>query len=81
MSIELIKMKKLKVTKSSVNLIKELRSYKWKKKGDLILDEPVKVLDHAIDALRYAAYSSWRNNEIVMPVIVGIKKTKKSLWR
>lgn len=48
----------LLITKSSVNLIKEIESYSWK--TDLngnILEEPVKFNDHALDALRYAVYS------------------------
>lgn len=48
----------LMITKSSVNLIKEIETYSWK--TDLngnILEEPVKLNDHALDALRYAIYS------------------------
>ena len=36
------------------NLKKEYENYKWKKVGDLILDEPVKLYDDAMDAVRYA---------------------------
>ena len=41
------------VCDESVNLIKEFRGYKWKEKDGQILDEPVKYLDHACDAVRY----------------------------
>jgi phage terminase large subunit len=43
------------ITKKSTNIINEIQSYKWKedKEGKLI-DEPVKVDDHAMDAIRYA---------------------------
>jgi len=36
------------------NLKKEYNSYKWKKVGDNITDEPVKLYDDAMDAVRYA---------------------------
>lgn len=36
------------------NLEKEYQNYKWKKVGDTITDEPVKLFDDAMDAVRYA---------------------------
>jgi len=36
-------------------LKKEYENYKWKKIGDTITDEPVKLWDDAMDAIRYAA--------------------------
>ena len=36
------------------NLEKEYANYKWKKVGDTITDEPVKLFDDAMDAVRYA---------------------------
>jgi phage terminase large subunit len=36
------------------NLKKEYNNYKWKKVGDNITDEPVKLYDDAMDAVRYA---------------------------
>lgn len=54
-SIMAVKSKPLFITSRSVNLIKELKNYSWKKdKTGMILDEPVKYLDDAVDALRYA---------------------------
>lgn len=43
------------VTKDSINLIKELRNYKWERKRDErgYLNKPVDAFNHAIDALRY----------------------------
>jgi phage terminase large subunit len=35
-------------------LRKEYENYKWKKVGDMITDEPVKMFDDAMDAIRYA---------------------------
>jgi phage terminase large subunit len=42
------------ITKSSLNLIKEFRSYIWATSRDgKALNEPVKAYDHAIDGVRY----------------------------
>jgi phage terminase large subunit len=58
--INFVKGYKLKFTKESENLIKEARSYKWKERSDgVVLDEPVKFFDDAMDALRYGAYSHY----------------------
>lgn len=40
--------------KEDDNLKKEYNNYKWKKVGDNITDEPVKLYDDAMDAVRYA---------------------------
>jgi len=53
--IDVVKRKRLFITKDSSELIKEIRSYKWKEDRDgRVLDEPVKFNDHAISAMRYA---------------------------
>jgi len=52
--INFVKKHKVYVTERSLELIKELRSYKWKvNKDELVLDEPVKLNDHFMDAIRY----------------------------
>lgn len=49
---------KLFITKSSFNVIKEIKTYVWQEDKDgKPLDEPVKINDHAMDAIRYAIYS------------------------
>lgn len=49
---------RLKVTKRSVNLIRELRGYTWQKDRDgNSLNEPIGVNDHAMDAFRYGAFT------------------------
>ncbi|MBX3044894.1 MAG: PBSX family phage terminase large subunit [Candidatus Kapabacteria bacterium] len=56
--IDFCKRFNLNVTKQSYNLIKELKSYKWKEdRNGKILDEPVKFMDHACDAFRYAVFT------------------------
>lgn len=48
----------LYITKRSVDLIKEIKSYKWKTDKDgKVLDEPVKFNDHAMDAGRYGTFT------------------------
>jgi phage terminase large subunit len=52
--INKIKEYNLKVTSTSRNVIRELKHYKWKtdRNGES-LNEPVKMFDHGLDALRY----------------------------
>ena len=60
--IQFLQSKPLKVTAGSVNLLKELRNYKWKEdKNGKQLNEPVDAFNHAIDALRYIAMHNQSN--------------------
>jgi len=55
--IQLVQGQPISITKSSINLIKEYRNYMWAtdKNGAYIQpNEPIKRLDHCLDALRYA---------------------------
>lgn len=46
------------------NLHKERRAYKWKEdRHGNIIDEPVKFMDHLMDAMRYAIYTHSRTME------------------
>jgi phage terminase large subunit len=48
----------LYITERSANLIKEIKSYKWKTNKDgKVLDEPVKMNDHGMDAGRYGTFT------------------------
>ena len=51
--IDAVKSSQLYIHTNSVNIWKEIRSYKWKTNGEKILDEPVKLNDDALDAARY----------------------------
>jgi len=52
-----------KITKDSVNLIKEIGRYSYKKdKNGNVLDEPVKFMDHLMDARRYAYYTHFKKS-------------------
>jgi len=54
LGIDIMRRYKLNITKDSTNAIKEFRTYKWAtdKNGD-VLNSPVKINDHLIDATRY----------------------------
>ena len=54
-SIDMIRRYKLHVTTSSINLIKELRNYKYiEDKNGQLTNKPIDAFNHAIDALRYS---------------------------
>lgn len=54
--IDILKRHKLFVTKDSPNLVVEFSRYKWKKDtGGNMLNQPVDVWNHGMDALRYVA--------------------------
>lgn len=55
--IDAIKTRAWFITKDSVNVLKEAKSYSWKEKDGKILDEPVKADDHLMDAIRYAVHT------------------------
>jgi len=53
--IDILQRYKLNVTKRSVNLIRELRNYRWKEdQAGNSMNVPVDRFNHAIDAARYA---------------------------
>lgn len=53
--IDLVKDKKIKVTRRSVNILTEYDNYAWfEDKDGKILNEPKPGYDHAMDAIRYA---------------------------
>lgn len=60
--IDFIKGRPLRFTKRSVNLIEEGKNYSWRTTKDgKILDEPVKLKDHLMDAGRYGEYTHGRD--------------------
>jgi len=53
--IDFLKSKRIHVITGSMNIVREIGTYTWKKdRNDLPLPEPVKFNDHALDATRYA---------------------------
>jgi len=56
--IDMLRRYKLCITKQSINTIKEFRNYKWQEdKNGNVLNTPVDLYNHSIDALRYATYN------------------------
>ena len=60
--IDYVKSKEVFIHLDSVNLWKEVNLYSWKSKGNIITDEPIKLNDDGLDALRYALYSSKKSS-------------------
>jgi len=62
--IDSVKSKELFIHEKSIEGIKEMRSYSWKKDmNEKLLEEPVKINDDFADALRYCIHS-WTKAEI-----------------
>lgn len=62
--IDSVKSKELYIHEGSVDLIKELRSYSWKKdRNEKMLEEPIKTMDDGCDALRYCIHT-WKEPQI-----------------
>jgi phage terminase large subunit len=61
--IDILKRKRIHVTRQSVNLIKELNNYKWivDKNGNK-LNKPVDAFNHALDAVRYVALNKLKQS-------------------
>ena len=56
--IDHLKSHKLHIDKNSVNLINEIRAYKYKEdRNGNVKEEPVKFRDHLLDAARYSIYT------------------------
>ena len=56
--IDMLKRYRIYVTKDSTNTIKEFRNYKWKEdKNGNILNTPIDMFNHSIDATRYLVYN------------------------
>lgn len=55
--IDCVKSYKLFVHKDSTNIHSELRRYKWVMKGEIKTDEPIRLFDDALCAIRYATYT------------------------
>ena len=60
--IDAVKSYKVFYHHDSKNMAKEFRNYKWKVIGERLQDEPVKLWDDAMDALRYAILYHKKNN-------------------
>lgn len=72
--INFMKKNDLQIETNSVNMIKEFRNYKWKvDKENKVLDEPVDVANHTIDAVRYSLDRISKEKAFVTPMVAGAK--------
>lgn len=74
--IQYVQAQSISVTKRSINLIKEYRNYVWITDRDgKILNVPIDINNHAMDALRYAIASLKPKKKTNTPAVVqgGIK--------
>lgn len=56
--IQFVKSKPLFITKNSINLLKEIKSYKWMvDKNGIVTENPVKFKDDGMDAMRYPLFT------------------------
>jgi phage terminase large subunit len=55
--IDKVKSMEVFIHYEATNLLKEFKLYSWKTSNDAILDEPVKLNDDGMDALRYAIHT------------------------
>ncbi len=56
--INTVKSSEIYLHRDSINTWKEYRLYSWKSLGESILDEPIKLNDDAMDAIRYGIHSA-----------------------
>lgn len=62
--IDTVKTFRLHIDSQAGNTIKEIKSYKWKEDRDgRVLDQPVKLNDHAMDALRYGLHTHHKSQQ------------------
>jgi phage terminase large subunit len=55
--IDMMKRYRINITGDSLNMIKEFKNYKWAEdKNGVILNTPVDMFNHTIDAVRYGLY-------------------------
>lgn len=67
--IDIIKSKKLFVTKRSLNLIKELRNYSWQlDKEGKATNKPIDANNHLIDSLRYSLTTPKKQPRFMKPL-------------
>lgn len=71
--IDFLKSRRIYINPECVHTLKEIRNYSWQKAGTIILDKPVKINDHTMDALRYAT-TGWRRLGSVTKSIATIKR-------
>jgi phage terminase large subunit len=59
--IDYVRSKEIYIHYESLNIWKEYKNYLYKSNGDKITEDPIKLNDDLMDALRYSIYSSRKN--------------------
>lgn len=59
--IDYVKRYRIHISPDSPNTLAEIRAYSYRKKGEQVIDEPVKFRDHAMDAIRYALFTHFKS--------------------
>ena len=76
--INMVKQYKIHVTERSINLIKELRNYKYiEDKNGRTLNKPIDLFNHAIDAMRYAVQTHMKPTQQTQQVVFRPTRTNK----
>lgn len=74
--IDFLKSRKMYIHAQSVNMLKEVKSYKYKPKNKI--EEPIKLNDHAMDAFRYGAISlKDATNQVGFPTVFARPKPQE----
>jgi len=71
-----LKSKKVFIHEDSDNLLEEIKHYRWKSVSEVILDEPVKINDDGMDAMRYVAYTSRKKQSVGVPFYTNTNDKK-----
>jgi phage terminase large subunit len=58
--LDFCKQQKIIINSECINTIKEIKSYSYKKVNGITTEEPVKFLDDAMDAMRYAMFTHYK---------------------
>lgn len=59
--IDYVRSKEIYIHYESINLWKEYKNYMYKSSGDIVTEDPIKLNDDLMDALRYSIYTNRKN--------------------
>lgn len=78
--IQYVQQQRISVTKRSTNLIKEYRNYLWETDKDgKIINEPIGIFNHCMDAIRYGFDGLRGQQEAYIPPATDISRQNWSL--
>ena len=69
--IDRVKSMEVYIHHQSTDILEEHKLYSWRMYKNVILDEPVKMYDDAMDAIRYCVYNNSRKAPAVTPFYIG----------